>query len=270
MKIFLKVLNWIAPQTVARLIYNRISNPQKRKLRDFEETILNEAKLKSLKFRDFVLQGYSWGKEGRPIALLIHGWEGQAGNFGALVSGLIDKGYKIYAYDGPAHGKSTQKPTNMFEYSDFISERIKILEPTLIISHSFGTVSTQLGLLKIPNFNLKQWVIVTTPFSFKEYIESIIKKMGLSRITMDKLAKLIENDASIPLDTINMATLSPKMNPINSILIIHSTDDKVFSIHDAERTAQYMKGSQLIKLNGLGHYKILWSDKLKEILSEKI
>jgi predicted alpha/beta hydrolase family esterase len=67
-----------------------------------------------------------------------------------------------------------------------------------------------------------------------------------------------------------MTTLSPRMNPIDSIIIIHSEDDKILSFRDAERTAQAMKGSELIKLKNWGHYKILWSDDLKEIIVDRV
>lgn len=270
MNSFLKLLSNIAPNTVAKQIYKKISNPKNRKLRAFEEQILAGANSASVQFRKFSLKEYKWGTEGQPIALLVHGWEGQAGNFGAMVPILINKGFKVFAYDGPSHGESTKSETNMFEYGDFIGNRIEALKPDLIISHSFGTVSTLLGLLKESEYYLKQWIIITTPFSFMEYIKSIQRKMGLSKRTLKYLAKLIEKDAAYPLEDINMATLCPKMNDIKSITIIHSENDKILSIKDAERTSKYMKGSELIKLQKLGHYKILWSEELKEILNKKI
>ncbi len=266
----LKILDKVAPQIAGRLIYNKISQPRKRKLREREESVLAQSERLSIDFRGFVLKRYSWGETGNPVALLIHGWEGQAGNFGALVSILLDKNYHVVAYDGPAHGESSRKSTNMFEYADFTSTRIKIHQPKLIISHSFGTVSTQLGLLENPKFKLNQWIIITTPFSFKEFILSIITKLGVSQKTLQILSSLIEKDTNLPLEEINMKTLCQKMNPIDSVVIVHSIDDKVLPFHDAERTAKCIENSELIKLKNIGHYKILWSDELNNILKNKI
>lgn len=270
MKKILKILDKVAPHLAARLIYNRISQPQKRKLREMEERVLAKSESQSINYRDFTLKEYSWGKKENHIALLIHGWEGQAGNFGALIPILLEKHYHVVAYDGPSHGKSSRKSTNMFEYADFISTRIKTHQPKLIISHSFGTVSTQLGLLKNPDFKLNQWIIVTTPFSFIEFILTINRKLRMSQKTLQKLSALIEKDANFPLEEINMKTLCPKMNPIDSVVIVHSEDDKVLSFHDAERTSKCIADSELIKLKHIGHYKILWSDELKNIINKKV
>ena len=88
MNIYLPLLSNLGPLTAVKLIYKRISTPQKRNVREFEEVILERAKKSSIKFKDHELQGYSWGIQNNPIALLIHGWGGHAGNIGALVTML--------------------------------------------------------------------------------------------------------------------------------------------------------------------------------------
>ena len=93
MKLIFKIIDKIAPIIAARMAYRFMSNPKVRKLRDIEEVILQEAKQDRVQFRDFKIQRYSWGIEGRPVVLLVHGWEGQAGNFAALISLLTEKGY---------------------------------------------------------------------------------------------------------------------------------------------------------------------------------
>ena len=55
-----------------------------------------------------------------------------------------------------------------------------------------------------------------------------------------------------------------------SSLIVHSKDDKVLPIRDAERTSQELKGSELLTLDRLWHYSIIWSDELKKIIAKKI
>ena len=269
MKFLFKFLDRMAPGIAAKIAYNFISNPRVNKLREFEEKVLRQAGRNQVSFREFQIEGYVWGEENRPIALLVHGWEGQAGNFSNLVSTLTDKGYQVIAYDGPSHGKSTKRATNMFEYADFITERIKEHQPKIIISHSFGSITTLLGLTRNLQFKLNQWVIVTTPFSFKEHIEKMKTSLGLTHRTTDKLVRLLERNTELTIDELNVET-SAKLINVHSCTIIHSEADRVIPINDSRRAHQCISGSELIEPKNLGHYRILWSDELKEIIEAKI
>jgi len=270
MKIIFKIIDKIAPALSARMAYRYMSNPRVRKLRDIEEVILQEAKKDSVQFRDFKIQRYSWGIEGRPVALLVHGWEGQAGNFAALISILTGKGYLVIAYDGPSHGRSSKRSTNMFEYADFISQKIKEHKPAIIMSHSFGTITTLLALTRNIQFKLDQWIIVTTPFSFKDRIEQIMGKLGVTDRTLRKLTNLLEKDTEYTVEELNVATSAIKLTNLGHCTIIHSEHDKVIPIDDARKVHQHIVQSELIELKNLGHYRILWSDELKEIIEKKI
>jgi pimeloyl-ACP methyl ester carboxylesterase len=269
-KLIFKIIDKIAPVLSARMAYRYMSNPRIRKLRDIEEVILQEAKRDSVQFRDFKIQRYSWGIEGRPVILLVHGWEGQAGNFAALISILTEKGYLVIAYDGPSHGRSSKRSTNMFEYADFISQKIKEHLPALIMSHSFGTVTTLLALTRNSQFKLNQWIIITTPFSFKDRIEQIKEQLGVTDRTLRKLINLLEKDTEYTVEELNVATAAIKLTNLGLCTIIHSEHDKVIPIDDARKAHQHIVQSELIELKNLGHYRILWSDELKEIIEKKI
>lgn len=269
MSVLFKTMSKIAPGYAARKIHNYISNPRVRKLRAFETNVLERAECEQITFRQFEIQKYTWGDTKNPIALLVHGWEGHAGNFGNLVSLLCDKGYQVVAYDGPAHGKSSKHSTNMFEYADFMTQKIAQHKPSLIISHSFGTITTLLGLVRNPKFHLQQWFIVTTPFSFHEYVLRLKKQLGLSARTFDKLKFLLERGSKSSIEDLNVAISAKELNGNCQITIIHSPQDKVIPVEDARKVHNCLPTSELIEPANLGHYKILWSDQLKNILDKR-
>ena len=64
-----------------------LTNSQIRKLRTNELVTLEKANKAKYKFKDFDIQLYIW-KGGEKNVLLIHGWEGQAGNFLDLIEKL--------------------------------------------------------------------------------------------------------------------------------------------------------------------------------------
>jgi alpha-beta hydrolase superfamily lysophospholipase len=56
------------------------------------------------------LATWSYGKG--PTILLVHGWNGHAAQLRAFVSPLVDAGYRVVAFDQPAHGQSSGARTH--------------------------------------------------------------------------------------------------------------------------------------------------------------
>lgn len=270
LSLYFSLLDRIAPALAAKQAYSVMSNPRVRKLRDFEETILNQAEQKTIRFRNFDIKAYQWGNPDRPLVFLVHGWEGQTGNFGGIVDVLLAKGYGVIGFDGPSHGKSTRGSTSMFEYADFITERIRAHQPRHIISHSFGSVTTIFALTCNPDIHLDQWFLVTTPNNFKDRINMMKVALGVTDRTVSHLIRLIESATSYSVDELNMEHMGSRLTNLNEATVIHSKSDKVLPITDARKAKQSIPNSTLIELDGLGHYGILWSDELKQILERKL
>lgn len=270
LKLLFSLLDKLSPATSAKMAFKYMSNPQVRKLRDFEEEVLAQSRQETMRFKGFDIQSYFWGIEGNPVIFLVHGWEGQAGNFGALVQLLLDKGYYVIAFDGPSHGKSTKAPTSMFEYADLITGMIGKYQPASIISHSFGTVTSVFGLLNNPDVQLKQWFIITTPSNFKDRIEGVKNTIGVTDRTVKRLIKLLEESTGHRVDDMNVATMAPELKNAGEVVLVHSKTDKIIPIEDSRKAQQALPNAELIELDGLGHYKILWSDELKDILLRRL
>ncbi|NJL14633.1 MAG: hypothetical protein HC913_17605 [Microscillaceae bacterium] len=79
-KSIIKIFSTIFPNQVLNFAYNQLTNPQFKKLRQNEIEVLDTSQKETLKFQDFDIQLYTW-QGGLDKVLLIHGWEGQAGNF---------------------------------------------------------------------------------------------------------------------------------------------------------------------------------------------
>lgn len=270
MKLIFKTLDWIAPSFSAKKVYQFMSNPRVRKLRDFEEKILAQAKQKQEVFKNFQIQNYVWGEADKPKVMLIHGWEGQVGNFGNLISLLLEKGFQVIGYDGPSHGKSSQYNTNMFEYAEFITEKIVHHQPDVVISHSFGSITTLIGMHRNPKIHLKQWFAVTTPFDFKDRINQVKEMLGVTDRTVNKLIHLLEQDTEYSVDDLNIEASAHEIQNIEECIIIHSEHDKVLPIDDSRKAQKHLQNAELIELQDLGHYKILWSDELKDIIAKRL
>ena len=270
MKLIIKFLQFFSSTLVSRIAYKFMSIPRIRKLRESEEKILNESVMETIPYNDFKIQQYEWGKENNKTALLIHGWEGQAGNFAALIKILVDNGYHVVAFDAPSHGRSSIGKTNMFEFSNFLGTQFVKLNPSLIISHSFGSVNTAIVLKRNQNIKIDMWIMVTTPLRFITRVNEISKQFGINAKTQNKLINLIQKDTNENIDQLDMAITCNELANVNQAIIVHSKTDKVLPIEGAREVAKSFERSQLIELDNLGHYSILWSKELNKIVVENI
>lgn len=269
-KLYFGLLDWFFPSIAIREVYKIMSNPRVRKLRESEEEILNNSDRKKIKFKQFNIQSYTWGDKGSKIAFLIHGWEGQAGNLVALVELLLRKGYQVIAFDAPSHGRSSRGKTNMFEFVEFVEIMLKEYPPDLIISHSFGSVIAAIALKRNKDIQVNKWILVTTPNNFKNRLQDISDFFGITDKTRHALIKMIEKDTNESIENLNMVETCKNLKNVSEAIIVHSKMDKVLSIDSARKVNKAFLQSELIELDGLGHYSILWSEELKEILSLKL
>ncbi|PHS51663.1 MAG: hypothetical protein COB01_09890 [Lutibacter sp.] len=269
-KMLFAILDLFSPSFGASQIYKLMSNPSVRKLKDFQEKILDNSRKESVKFKNFDIQTYRWGETNCKLVFLIHGWEGQAGNLTGLVDLLLQKKYQVMAFDAPAHGKSSKGKTNMFEFTEFVSIMFNKYQPDVIISHCMGSVTTAGVLRRNSDIHIEQWILVTAPFSFKDTIKEVSDFFGVTHRTVNKLTKMVEKDAGEPIEMLNMKTYCGNLKNVSKALIVHSKNDKVLPIALARKVNRDFPQSELIELEGLGHYTILWSEELKEIIKTRL
>jgi len=270
MKLIIQILQLFSLKLVSRIAYKFMSNPRIRKLRDSEEKILSKSTMERIAYKNFKIQKYQWGNQNHKTALLIHGWEGQAGNFASIVDVLVQKKYNVVAFDAPAHGKSSISKTNMFEFAEFLEIQFPILNPHLIISHSFGSVNTATIFRNNPDFNLDMWIMVTTPYRFLTRVNEISNHLRIKDKAKTELIKRIQNDTNENINQLDMAVYCKELSNVRNAIIVHSKTDKVLPIEGAREVAKVFEKGELIELDNLGHYSILWSDELNKIILQNI
>jgi len=270
MSFSLKMFNYIFPQIAATKVYDAMSTPKSRMLKKFEENALDLAEGVSINFKNYKIQTYSWGIENTKTVLLIHGWEGHAGNFGALIEILLNKGYKVISFDAPSHGKSSPGKTNMFEFADCSSAMMKRFKPSFVISHSYGSVSTIVSMTENQDVIIEKWLMITTPNDFLDRMNGFADHYEISKRARKKLVQIVERDAKVKITTLNMKHYGKLIPNVKEAIIIHSQVDIVLPIDQARRANLAIPNSKLIEIEKAGHFNILWSSKLKELVNEHL
>lgn len=265
-KKLLQLLSGLLPNLFVNIAFDKLANPQIRKLRERETQILNTAHKEDISFKGFNIKTYQWDgpKEG---ILLIHGWEGQAGNFSDLIVKLRSAGYKIYAFDAPSHGFSSKGETSLFEFTDLVGELIEKYKVRKLISHSFGGVATTFALFKNQHIEIDKYALITTPDRFIERIDDVSLQYGINQKVIKKLISKLEEDYQIVVNKLNVSDFVKKIK-VEKAMIIHDKKDKVIPIERSKNVHKNWKESIFKEVTGTGHFRILRDENvLKEVVA---
>lgn len=252
------LLSSIFPGFFTNVAYRQLTNPQVRKLRDHELAILQTAAQEDYFFKGFTIKTYKW-EGGDDSILLIHGWEGQAGNFADLIQQLHAHNYTIYAFDGPAHGFSSKGQTTLFEFTDLVAELIRYFGTKKLVTHSFGAVATTLALSHNQDIEIDKYVLFTPPDSFLERIDYVADQVGISDDVKHRLIDRLEAEANIDVSAQNVRDFVKHAN-VKEALIFHGVNDKVIPIQQARRVHQNLPQSTMKEIDDTGHFRILRTD----------
>src|SRR5688572_16505713 len=90
---------------------------------------------------------WGWRDVERPAVILAHGWGGYAAQMRGFVAPLLEAGYRVVAFDQPAHGVSEGRTTSLLDFADVlaaVARRSGALQG--IVAHSLGGAAAALAL----------------------------------------------------------------------------------------------------------------------------
>lgn len=264
-KKIVNIVSSVFPNFFTKIAYDQLTNPQITKLRTHELTTLNKSEQRDIAFKDFTIRTYQWNNKGAGI-LLIHGWEGQAGNFADLVEELIKKGFTVYSFDGPSHGFSSKGKTSLFEFSEVVGVLIRKFGVKKLISHSFGGVATTYALYKNLDLEIEKYALITTPDKFSERIDAVSNSVGVSKKVIRKLIERLENENNLKVANLNVSDFVQKIK-VKKSFIIHDKNDRVIPIWQSRNVHENWTASEFEEVEGTGHFRILrTASVLKQVI----
>lgn len=259
-KMLINIASHLVPRIVVQMALHQLNNPQVRKLRKHEEQVLQTAVQTRFRFKSFDIQHYHWAGSG-PRVMLIHGWEGQAGNFADIIEKLREQDYEIIAFDGPSHGHSSKGSTSPVEFCELVGTLMDRHQPTHLVSHSFGGVPTTFALSQRPQLAIESYVLLTTPDRFMDRIDEISNQVGVSNGVRNRLVAKLRQDIGLPLESLNVSDFVQKAN-VKRSLILHDEADRIVPLAISERIQRNWPISRLEVVRGTGHYRILREEEV--------
>jgi Predicted hydrolases or acyltransferases (alpha/beta hydrolase superfamily) len=250
-------------QGILKKVYQAFFSPGRYEVKPSDHEIVEWGSNYRIPYDGGELAVTTWGSTG-PAILLMHGWGGARAQMTGFVDPLLFAGYRVVAYDQPAHGDSTGRMTNLLEIAptlDLIAGREGTFDA--IIAHSFGTLITSYALV---NRNFPPPTRLVYFGAFNQLLESLPRFQVLANLSdeiMDGLRVMIhENFGKEVLDAIVNEKLTPQIQI--PALMFHDAADNVTPIEDSRAIARVWKHAQLIETEGLGHRGALQSKSIHE------
>ena len=252
-----QTLGPIFPKWSAKVAYRLFSTPNMKARHKRSDTIIEKAKVFDFMYAGHLLKGYEWGAGDR-VVLLVHGWESRGTALRSFVPDLVAKGFRVVAFDGPAHGNSYGKQTNLLHFGGAIRAIINYLgEVESIIAHSFGGASTVFTLSKLDNsIAVDKLVLIAVPAQLDKVIEGFAKYVSLPKGTHEEFVKILEGKVNMSLKDVDVSESKRQMK-VGKTLLVHDRDDNIVPFSRSQLIAEKWDNTAFLVTEGYGHYQLV-------------
>ena len=225
-----------------------------------EQYMLKSAQKKRLHIpeikKEIEILSYGYSKK---KVLLVHGWSGRSTQLFAFADKLLENGYMVISFDGPAHGKSTGRTTMMPEFLKTIEKINTTFGPfEAAIGHSFG--ATSLYNAAATFLGIKTFIAIGSGDRISDIISNFVKNLYLNEKSAKKIQLGLEKKWMIHVDDFSSSTVAKKIKI--PVLVVHDIIDGDVPVSCAYRIRQNLEKGSLLITNGLGHTKILRNNEI--------
>jgi pimeloyl-ACP methyl ester carboxylesterase len=256
----------IVPGLAQQMAYKMFFSPVRFKRPMREESVRTMATKFTHRINGKETAFYSWGLSENPLIVLVHGWMGRATQFHALIEALIKENFRVMAFDGPAHGESHGKSTDLREFATALDHIQSTYGPiNLAIGHSFGGVAV---LFAIENgLRLNNVVMIASPTIGDDIVKQFVTQMNGTAATGEAFKQAIRRKFGFEFDELSASHIIKRIK-LNSLLLVHDNNDSDVPISHAELLANLFPPAETLFTTDLGHTRILRDrDTIAQILN---
>ena len=237
------------------------SLPPKLSLRPEDRRALDAAK--RFEFGSGVRRvAWRWGHG--PTIVLAHGWGGRAGQMVKMADAIAKAGFEVVVFDSQGHGESDG---HRIGFGRMIAD-LRALDEALHgdiaawVCHSAAGLclaASQLCLGQKP----QRLVFLATPRGPYIPINELKRHLKPRAGVLDRCGEFYASEFSMQWDDMDQCAAFIDHGDAE-LLLIQDRDDKRLQANDAERIADAWGNAQILRTDGLGHLKPLWSDDVMQ------
>ncbi len=227
-------------------------------------SIFEQGTAVSIRVKGNVVRGFVWNKGGIKRVLILHGFESSCRNFGAYITGLLQKNYEVLAFDAPGHGSSGGRYIDLPLYVEMIAAihfQFGIIQS--FMAHSFGGLALAHFIEKIPHTAATKLALLAPATETSSAIDSFFRFLQLGEGVRTEFERIIREKSDLPSTWFSIPRALQHIQA--SVLWVHDKGDDITPFRDVEPVME--KKYPLVSFyitEGLGHKKIYRNGKVIE------
>lgn len=242
----------VAPGIAARWAETIFCTPPRNEPRTGEEAFLASGRRFTVQGEGEDLAAWEWGAG--PTVVLAHGWGSRAGRFGALTQALGEGGFRVVAYDAPAHGRSTGRSSSLPEFARALRAVADAVGPVHgLVGHSLGGAAATLALRD--GLRAERVVLLAAPADVTRFSTAFADHLRLPAGTRAVMRRNLETRLQVRWDELHLPTIARALTA--PALLLHDRGDEDVPYAQGEEIAAAWPGARLMATTGLGHRGLL-------------
>jgi pimeloyl-ACP methyl ester carboxylesterase len=210
---------------------------------------------------------WRWGSREDPAVVLVHGWGGNAAQMRAFVFPLLSAGYRVIAYDQPAHGLSDGKLTGLPDFADVLAE-VACHHGGVegVVGHSLGGAGAVIAMAR--GLRVRRVVTIGTSLDFSFFSQQFARWYWIPQRVLAGMQAAIEERFGVRWADLDIARLAPRIAA--EALVIHDRTDRKVPWRQGASFARAWPGARMFSTRGLGHSRILQDDAVAALAAQFI
>jgi pimeloyl-ACP methyl ester carboxylesterase len=249
----------VAPGIAARWAETIFCTPPRHAPRSADEAFLASGRRFGVRSEGQELVAWEWGAG--PTVVLVHGWGSRAGRFSTLGQALAGAGYRVVAYDAPAHGRSTGRLASLPEFARALRAVGDVVSPAYaLVGHSLGGAAATLALRD--GLPAERVVLLAAPADVIRFTTAFADHLRLPAGARVVMRRNLETRLRTRWDELHLPTIARTL--LARALLVHDRDDEDVPYTHAEEIAAAWPGSRLVPTTGLGHRRLMQDPAVAE------
>lgn len=247
--------------------YHLISTPPRFRLPDWQRALVDSAKKREVPFARSHLMMYEWGQGPRSV-LLVNGWGSHATHMGKMIAPLTTAGYRVIAFDPPAHGQSGGRSTDLVQFAAAV-DRIARAAGGVdhIVAHSFGSAMA-LYARRDWGTPCRSQVLISPFHDCLWFLGAFGRYVGLKPHILARMRERMSERHGGRVDWERLSIPDMLRETRGSTLLIHDHEDAEVPVSHSLAIREAVEDTELKLTRGFGHHRILGSAEVMESVLE--